>query len=73
MQPLWLKNQDTRGAVLLDAMGSPPSEAFSDVPTELVEKPDRVLLQGLIVDKQRMIDYLLAEVDDLQKRGTNLM
>ena len=72
MQPLWLKNQDTRGAVLLDAMGSPPSEAFSDGPTELV-KPDRVLLQGIIVDKQRMIDYLLAEIDDLQKRETNLM
>ena len=72
MQPLWLKNQDTRGAVLLDAMGSPPSEAFSDGPTELV-KPDRVLLQGIIVDKQRMIDYLLAEIDDLQKRETNLL
>ena len=57
---------------MLDAMGSPPSEAFSDGPTELV-KPDRVLLQGLIVDKQRMIDYLLAEIDDLQKRETNLM
>ena len=53
-------------------MGSPPSEAFSDGPTELV-KPDRVLLQGIIVDKQRMIDYLLAEIDDLQKRETNLM
>jgi len=72
MQPLWIKNQDTRGAVLLDAMGSPPSEAFSDGPTELV-KPDRVLLQGLIVDKQRMIDYLLAEIDDLQKRETKLI
>ena len=72
MQPLWVKNQDTRGAVLLDAMGSPPSEAFSDGPTELV-KPDRVLLQGIIVDKQRMIDYLLAEIDDLQKRETNLL
>ena len=53
-------------------MGSPPSEAFSDGPTEPV-KPDRVLLQGIIVDKQRMIDYLLAEIDDLQKRETNLM
>ena len=53
-------------------MGSPPSEAFSDGPTEPV-KPDRVLLQGIIVDKQRTIDYLLAEVDDLQKRETNLL
>ena len=53
-------------------MGSPPSEAFSDGPTEPV-KPDRVLLQGIIVDKQRTIDYLLAEIDDLQKRETNLM
>ena len=73
MQPLWFKNSDTRGAVLLDAMDSPPSEAVSDVPTELVEKRGRVLLQGLIDDKQRMIDYLLAEIDDLQKRETNLM
>ena len=57
---------------MLDAMGSPPSEAFSDGPTEPV-KPDRVLLQGIIVDKQRTIDYLLAEIDDLQKRETNLL
>ena len=52
---------------------SPPSEAPSDVPTELVEKRGRVPLQGLIDDKQRVIDYLLAEIDDLQKRETNLM
>ena len=73
MQPLWLKNQDTRGAVLLDAMGSPTENMWTEPPTELAEKRGRVLLQGLIDDKQRMIDYLLAEIDDLQKRETNLM
>ena len=53
---------------MLDAMGSPTENMWTEPPTELAEKRGRVLLQGLIDDKQRMIDYLLAEVDELQKR-----
>ena len=50
---------------MLDAMGSPTENMWTEVPTELAEKRGRVLLQGLLDDKQRMIDYLLAEIDDL--------
>ena len=76
MFPVWSPSRRVEmedGAVWVRPPPSPPSEAPSDVPTETAKKRGSVRLQGLIDDKQRMIDYLLAEVDELQKRETNLM